>query len=334
MTREEKLNFIKTNYINSRVSEWMTGEEKEQFLLGWSMEVLQNAPTHLYKYRICNENNLAMLRNKTAWFSCPDTWNDPIDVTVKYDFQKDAQLLENSIDEIAIKMAFSVINQYIESFCKQKKYVTADEVKRIYYDVFHQDHSLNPDKIVLYLSPVVGEIPARQIAQKTKEAFALAESSQIKKQVVDGLDKMMTLNEIRDTMLMYSLSETYNNDHQWAVYADEGAGFCIGYHIKPKNTKDWSLIRNLLPIYYGDKQPLLITNMLNEALEYAIRPETFQELFDQEAMSLFISLNTKTIQWIGEEEWRFGLSKTQTDSNAVPFDFAESIYLGERIANE
>lgn len=50
--------------------------------------------------------------------------------------------------------------------------------------------------------------------------------------------------------------------------------------------------------------------------------------------SAYISLNTKTLQWIGEEEWRFGIPKIQAESNVVPFDFAESLYLGENIEEE
>ena len=106
------------------------------------------------------------------------------------------------------------------------------------------------------------------------------------------------------------------------------------YHIKPKTEREWSLIPNLLPIYYGDKRPLMITRMLDEALEYVVRPETLQDLINQEAESLYISLNTKTLQWIGEEEWRFGIPKNQAESNVVPFDFAESLYLGENIEEE
>ena len=148
------------------------------------------------------------------------------------------------------------------------------------------------------------------------------------------LENMISFNEKKDKLFMYSLSETYTNNHQWAMYADGGKGFCMGYHIKPKTDREWSLIPNLLPIYYGDKKPLMITRMLDEALEYAVRPETLQDLVNQEAESLYISLNTKTLQWIGEEEWRFGIPKIQAESNAIPFDFAESIYLGENIEEE
>ena len=286
MTNEEKHRFIQYNYVNSRASELIPQNEKESFFRAWAEEILTIVPTHLYKYRACNENNFNMLRNRTAWFSCPSTWNDPIDVTVSYDLERDSQIIQEQMDEMATKMAFTFINQYIESFCGQKKFVTAEEVKSYYYSAFRGEDQINPERIVAYLTPVVGEIPARQIAVKTQEAFAMVDAPDFRKKAFGGLDKMMHFNDIRDTMLMYSLSETYENNHQWAMYADSGKGFCIGYHIKPKTAREWSLIPNLLPIYYGEKAPLMITKVLDEALEYAIRPETLQDLFNPEAESL------------------------------------------------
>ena len=76
MTNEEKLKFIQYNYVNSRTSELIPLHEKDSFLRAWAEEMLTIVPTHLYKYRACNENNLNMLRNRTAWFSCPSTWNE------------------------------------------------------------------------------------------------------------------------------------------------------------------------------------------------------------------------------------------------------------------
>ena len=334
MKNEEKLKFIRYNYVNSRALELIPSNEKEAFLRAWAEEILMIVPTHFYKYRVCSEKNLNMLRNRTAWFSCPSTWNDPIDVTVSYDLERDGQILQEQIDEIAMKMAFTFINQYIESFCDQKKFVTAEEVRACYYGAFQGEEQINYERIVAYLTPVVGEKPARQIAVKTQEIFAMVDTPQFRDKIFGGLDKMMHFNDIRNTMLMYSLSETYENNHQWAMYADEGKGFCIGYHIKPKSSQEWRLLPNLLPIYYGKKQPLMITRMFDEALEYTIRPETIQDIIKQEAESLYISLCTKTPQWIGEEEWRFGIPKIQAESNAIPFDFAESIYLGENIEEE
>lgn len=253
MTNEEKLKFIQYNYVNARALELLSTDRKELFLRQWAKETLTIVPTHLYKYRVCNENNLNMIRNRTAWFSCPSTWNDPIDVTVSYDLEKDSKILKEKEDELAAKMALTFINKYIESFCEQKKFVTAEEVKKVYYGAFEGESGINPKRIIFYLTPIVGEKPAKQIAVKTQEAFSMVNTPKFREQVFGGLEKMMHFNDIRNTMRMYSLSETYENNHQWAMYADGGKGFCIGYHIKPKTEREWSLIPNLLPIYYGDK---------------------------------------------------------------------------------
>ena len=54
------------------------------------------------------------------WFSNSSTWNDPIDVTVKYNIEKDVELLDSNFDEYALKFAFMFINKYIDSLCNQK----------------------------------------------------------------------------------------------------------------------------------------------------------------------------------------------------------------------
>lgn len=67
------------------------------------------------------KTNYKLLRSKMRWFSNSSTWNDPIDVTVKYNIEKDVELLDSNFDEYALKFAFMFINKYIDSLCNQKK---------------------------------------------------------------------------------------------------------------------------------------------------------------------------------------------------------------------
>lgn len=331
MTNDEKLEFLRSSYIYTRATELLSDTDAKRIICKWITEMLPKIPVNLYKYRSCNDNNIAMLKNKTAWFSCPITWNDPIDVTVTYDMERDNKLLQEHIDQIVGKTAFSLVNHYIESFCEQKKIVTAVQVKKAYYDAFKGEKKVNFNRIISNLTPIVGEIPARQIAAKTQEAFLTTEQMNFKEKYSNGLEGLMNFNNIKEEMLMYSLSETFDNNHQWAMYADGGRGFCIGYYIEPKDPREASLIRNLLPIYYGEKQPFMITKYLDETLTYTMRSETIDALPKQESGKLFVSLYTKTIEWMGEQEWRFSIPKMQEDSNVVPFDFAKCIYLGQNI---
>lgn len=334
MTNEEKLDFIKANYKSSRCWELLEGNEKQEFYEEWLKTLLRIIPIHLYKYRCCNEDNLTMLRNKTAWFSCPSTWNDQIDVTVSYDLDKDLNELDKNFDKYVYKFAFAFINQYIESFCDQKKFVTKEQVRDVYYKAFKGDESINFDRIVNYLEPVVGWKPARQIAVKTQEAFMMVEKPEFKNKILNGFKQFLGFNDIRNRMYMYSLSETYENNHQWAIYADGGKGFCIGYEIIPKNKEEASMIPNLLPIYYGKKEDLLISKMLDETLEYIARKEEISDLINQETEILYVALHTKTPEWVGEQEWRFIIPIEQAKENAIPFNFAKTIYLGENIEDD
>ena len=66
------------------------------------------------------KTNYKLLRSKMRWFSNSSTWNDPIDVIVKYNIEKDVELLDSNFDEYALKLAFMFINKYIDSLCNQK----------------------------------------------------------------------------------------------------------------------------------------------------------------------------------------------------------------------
>lgn len=331
MTNEEKLNFIKANYKSARCWELLPSDEKEVFYDEWIKTIIKIIPINLYKYRRCNDDNLSALRNKKAWFSNPSTWNDPIDVTVQYNLEKDINRLDETFDDYVLKFAFMFINQYIDSFCEQKKFVTADKVKEVYYSTFKVKEVFNPNRMIAFLTPVVGDKTARQITVKTQDALNQVLSPEFKKKIIDGFSKVLGFNDIKNKCIMFSLSETYSNNHQWAIYADEGKGFCIGYEIIPKNKREASLLPELLPIYYGERKVLLLTRMLDECLEYSIIPETLNDLVNQETESLYISLHTKSLEWNGEQEWRCNIPIDKVDSNLIDFDFAKTLYLGENI---
>ena len=331
MTNEEKLEYIRKNYITARMYE-LLNEGKEIFYEEWIDTISRILPSRLYKYRKCNNNNLRTLKNRKAWFSKPSTWNDKIDVTVTYNLEKDLEYIEEHFDDYVVSFAFVFINKYIGSFCQQKGNVNSEKVKEVYHSVFAGEKELNSNKMIAYLEPVVGWKPARQIAVKTQEALAMVMTDKFKFQILDSLKKALSFNDIRDKMLMYSLSETYNNGHQWAIYADEGKGFCIGYLVKPKNKKEESLLTSLLPIYYGDREEFSLSKMLYETLKYSVTSEMLQDLINQETEKLFISFLTKAPEWSGEQEWRFSINTNQSNSNLVEFDFAEAIYLGESIS--
>lgn len=331
LTNEEKLEFIKANYKSTRTLELMPKEEKDLFFKEWINCLANIIPINLYKYRECNDNNISALRSKKAWFSNPSAWNDPIDVTAQYNLKEDLKILDENFDNNVLKFSLRLINQYIDSFCAQKEFVEPDIVKKVYYSVFKGNDSFDSNKMITYLTPIVGDIHARQITTKTQEIFIKVFNTEFKKKITNVFEKFLGFNDIKNNFIMFSLSETYTNNHQWAMYTNNGKGFCIGYEIIPKNQREASLLPELLPIYYGEKKDLLLTKLFDECLECAIRNEALNDLINQESESLFVSFYTKNMEWMGEQEWRFSIPLINTDSNLIDFNFAKSIYLGENI---
>ena len=85
MTSLEKFEFFISSYIYTRLTELLSDIDAESMTYKWFAEMLLKIQRQFYQYRSCNDNNLAMFKNKSAWFSCHITWNASIDVTVSYD---------------------------------------------------------------------------------------------------------------------------------------------------------------------------------------------------------------------------------------------------------
>ena len=73
-----------------------------------------------------------------------------------------------------------------------------------------------------YLTLVVGDKSVKQITVKTRKALIKVFSPEFKENIIKMIKNFFWFNNIKDKCLMYSLSETYSNKHQWAMYSDGG----------------------------------------------------------------------------------------------------------------
>jgi hypothetical protein len=327
-----KLNYIKHNYKNSRIFDLLKEPQKAVFHESWVNSIINISPRFLYKYRSFNAQNVAALLSKKAWFSRPSTWNDPIDATVQYNPEKDIADIDKNFDKFALKIARLFMENYLASYCNQKKTISLDELSAYYDAAYKGSRSYDPSRIVTVLTPIVGEKVAMQISVKTYEALKKTLSPEFKTKFINSLNKMYSFNDIRDKMILFSLSETFTNNHQWAVYGDGGKGFCIGYEIKPKTKEQRDLMVDLLPIYYGKKPNFSLKRMIDESIEYSTRPELIEDLANQESEKQFVAMFTKEKEWQGEQEWRFAIEDDVRPGSLIDFDFAKNIYLGDKMS--
>ena len=56
--------------------------------------------------------------------------------------------------------------------------------KEVYYSVFSDEKELNPEKMLFYLTPVVGDKPAKQITVKTRKVLIKVFSPEFKENII------------------------------------------------------------------------------------------------------------------------------------------------------
>ena len=64
MNNKKRLEFIKQNYFNNKAISLLPKEKQEEALLAYATGLLEIVPKKLYKYRICNDNNINILRKQ------------------------------------------------------------------------------------------------------------------------------------------------------------------------------------------------------------------------------------------------------------------------------
>ncbi len=330
MVNKQKLKFLK-NFFKTQVEfSHLPNDEKDIFLLKWKNSLLTFLPYNLYKYREYNEQNVSALRSRKAWFSNPLTWNDDIDVTVKYNLHKENVFLKNNCDKFLIKFANSCFDN---DALKSNKHINlpSNIGEQLYLSVFKGDEEFNPQRMINFYEPILGHDMAVQITLKMQYLLNIYFNQKNKEEIADAISNFFSLNEMKKKFIMYSVSETYNNDHQWTMYTKKGNGFCIGYSLIPKIEKNFSLLLNLLPVYYGDKKEIEVTKILFKNFEHELGKESKDAIAYKELENIFISFNTKKKEWSGEQEWRFVLHSNEEKGKLVDFDFANALYLGESL---
>lgn len=328
MTNKEKLDFITWHLDSLNELSECTGYKLKYKTKIRNQKIKDTIPHYLYKYRTCTNQNLKTLERQNAYFSSPKTWNDSLDVTVRYDFEKDSKIFHENLNNFISICSLYIIKRFISPLEINKYENEIDEITSLYKKVIVNDEKLDNDTLISLLEPKMGASDAITLSN------ILFKSIQELSNINNRTDKtgIFNLNNLRNEYLFYSLSESYDIDSQWATYANNCSGFCVCYEMVPKNKQEENLILDLLPIYYAKKEKILITELFLKI----IKCENFNEriqLQNKLSHKLYSSLYTKTKSWKPEKEWRFCiLNKNHLDGIEVDFNFATKIYLGEKIS--
>lgn len=295
------------------------------FIQDENIAIKENYPQKLYKYRECNDNNFKLFEERKAWFSNPAEWNDPLDYSI---------LLDNTLNPMKFLKKISQSNELYKSLIDSDKKVDLplDIFCICLLGVHNNLNKNNYEGISSLVIKEAEEIKEKDVLDEKKLEFYRLDRN-IKLNLKKVLDAYVEANQkLRKNVGFLCLSETRNNPHQWAIYANEGSGFCIGYSLVAKNQEDKEFFQSLLPIYYGRKERInIIESMADSLMNFC------HNIIDDEILQkVFVSAYTKDKKWQGESEWRLSLELKNLLQKGicVDFEFESEIILGEKISKQ
>ena len=136
---------------------------------------------------------------------------------------------------------------------------------------------------------------------------------------------------MRNSIHVFSMSDSYDLDNMWGYYSDSGEGFCIEY--------DFNKIKNLSD---GCKKLLLNTYKVN----YSSDPKCFDieafvefsffenhdlAIYNRLISSIIDQIVSKDITWEHEREWRIVLGNIESK---VPIDMVSGVIIDRRSMNK
>ena len=303
-------------------------KEKEDFM--WEIfkrDFYNRQPKSLFKYRKANELNINNLENDIAWFSKPLEFGDTVDFTLNTDIEAELDNFEKHPQEYTKKVAIAFINYWLRPYGQ-----TVDEkVVDMALPLFNDNGEVSEDNAKAFLKGKMPEYSSDIYSKKLFEATQLPNQEPTKEAIEGFLRTYLDFNKrLRNELFVFCLAEEGDNQAMWETYADGAAGFCIEYQIPNDTFLGQRMLMNLLPIYYGEKEPINFFDILVKGLtaEKQVNGISYDDY-----EKWFLSSYTKDTSYAFQKEWRIVFTQDM-GGNKQSFPFAKSIILGEKISDD
>lgn len=291
----------------------------------------------LYKFRTCSNQNLKALEENCIWMSLASNFHDSFDNTINIDPKENIKEIEKWLKENYPVFCFDLAKKFYEQNGISIPYTHED---------FEEYISTCLDKNG---DPIEEKEQAFLIAHASQEELEHMDSifqqlKLVREKLVKIEDKTVqniadiinrTRTEMRDRVLVYCMTERYDNHTLWENYAKNYTGFCIEYCFRDFCTFDFQDYKNLVylfPMTYRKKKPCF--NMV-PVMEGILRQFIYKDdgwAKDSELDADFnMQLLYKDSDYEYECEWRFSINAD--DSNIQSFPFVSAIYAGKDISS-
>lgn len=330
MTKEE-LYQQHLNAMYSTNAETCSEEEAEEIFA----RLLQCLPNDgkLYKYRSIEGEAFAYaldgLQNNYLWMAKASTLNDDLDCVIRFDPIKEVERSR----QMFLAEPWRYFNQWLRKNSDRKFYATPIEKYRFQKAVECVDTTtwqLDEKKAV----DVLVESGVSRVKAKKYIADLLQWVEKTINKCSDDLKKplsaLMKFNENnRQNIYVFSMTEDYDSDAMWGLYANSNRGFCIECDFRRAKELPVTIKRKLCCLF----QIMYMKEIKEFSFEKLDRYffSEFQDtaLYVEINQEYFSHLLSKEIVWKNEKEWR--LLGFERKDNRLYADLVSGVIIDERV---
>lgn len=201
----------------------------------------------LYKYRTCSQLNFSALQENYIWMAPASSFKDLFDCIVNVDLQRNSKgilsWLQADLPEYLYHWFKKLLLEHGHPF--PVSYEAWLEGMSLCFD---NDDVFQPD---IYRNWLFENYPPEELndidTQLTQVPVILSQlesaSTNVFPSILDALEQLRT--QTRNTMLVYSMSESYDNRGLWENYAKDYSGFCIEYSFDHWQDASYATIKHL-----------------------------------------------------------------------------------------
>ena len=165
-----------------------------------------------------------------------------------------------------------------------------------------------------------------------RDRFSDIEETAVKS-IVEIINQLRT--RIRETSLVYCMTERYDNHTLWENYAKNYTGFCIEYSFHDFAKVPFDYYKNLvymMPMTYRKKKPYfnIVPFIDGVCQQFIYKDESWQSNPELDA-DLNMQLYFKHSDYEYEHEWRFSIKNA--GNNEQYFPFVNALYAGKDISD-
>ena len=287
----------------------------------------------LYKYRSIEGEKFDYtfdgLDKGYIYMARADSLNDDFDCILNFDLEEE---VKNQM-EVFLEKPWLFLGTWVDKNLdrlgwKQPEDVWAYQVLMSCVD--KDTFQLDEEKAVkVFTSVGFDEKPVRDFIKQCLE-LVQNEIDNGAERLKEPLGTLANYNEIaKKDIYIFSMSETFDSNSMWGLYANDNKGFCIEYDFKKAKAQPFDKKRLLVSLFKVQYAEELEKYSFVDMQKYFMTGKQDKDLLAKANKDALNKMITKTKEWEHEKEWRIFLYNLD-ENNKIYADIVSGIIIDER----